>query len=190
VALVTIISCGIIIIRFVAMLARLAKRTAFPLLKPACFSFSKIDKKPNLYDLLQLKPDASRAQIEHNYYKLCKKYNPTNSPDPEDYSRLLNEAYVILSNEPLRTKYDREQGFVKDPNAKPEQAADPTAQREQATQQEYKKMKVGLSEALGDKATRTQSTILTIAGLATLIATVLMIFGSSEDSKKKRPSQP
>lgn len=70
------------------------------------YSFSKIDKKPDLYSLLEVKPFSTQAQISYNYHRLLKQYNPSDSSDPAGYTKLLNEAYVILSNEKLRAKYD------------------------------------------------------------------------------------
>jgi len=75
------------------------------------FAFSKLDKKPNLYSLLELQPYSTQDQVSYNYHRLIKKYNPDGSSDPQGYARILNEAYIILSNEKLRAKYDQENGF-------------------------------------------------------------------------------
>lgn len=75
-----------------------ASKTVSCLSKSQLYCFSKIDKKPNLYGLLEVKPNATPKEISFNYYKLIRKYNPTSSPDPTGHAKLLNEAFVILSN--------------------------------------------------------------------------------------------
>lgn len=65
-------------------------KTAYNLSKPSFYSFSKFDKKPNLYALLELKPDATQKEISYNYYRLIRKYNPTSSTDPSGHAKLLN----------------------------------------------------------------------------------------------------
>ncbi|MDH5752416.1 MAG: DnaJ domain-containing protein [Deltaproteobacteria bacterium] len=76
-------------------------------------------KQPSYYDLLQLKPDASAAEIKTAYHRLLKQYHPDLhnhsefnwvKEEAERMSRKISEAYEVLSDESKRKKYDRELG--------------------------------------------------------------------------------
>ncbi len=92
---------------------KLHKIPCFLLNLKAMSSNSSLNKRPNLYTLLEVKPTAKPEEIQYSYYRLLKKYRPDPNADPEKHAKLLNEAYVILSNQKLREKYDKENGFAK-----------------------------------------------------------------------------
>lgn len=152
------------------------------------YGFSKIDKKPDLYVLLELKPTATQEQIRYNYFKLMAKYNPSNSSDPPGHSKLLNQAYVILSNQKLKEKYDRENGFV---GQKEEmlKAANSTSNeflgRPGETESFYNKAKNGVAEFMGDKVTRLKQRLtLIVAALLTMLLVSNLKDLVHRDSKK------
>ena len=78
------------------MILRFFKHT--PFIRNNYYSFTKIDKKPDLYSLLELKHTATPKEIQYSYYKLSRKYNPSDSSNPAGHAKLLNEAFIILSN--------------------------------------------------------------------------------------------
>jgi curved DNA-binding protein CbpA len=88
------------------MWSQLIKNHSKSLLNVPRGLFSKLDNKPDLYVLLELKPTATQEQIRYNYFKLMAKYNPDGNGDPSGHSQLLNQAYIILSNDKLKAKYD------------------------------------------------------------------------------------
>jgi len=68
-------------------------------------------KETELYDLLEVEPDATAAEIKKAYYKRARLLHPDkNRHDPEAHSRFqrVGEAYQVLSNDELRQKYDAE----------------------------------------------------------------------------------
>jgi len=66
------------------------------------------------YDILEVSPKASIEVIERAYRVLAKKYHPDTAPEnvshseAEEKMKKLNEAYEVLSNPILRTKYDHQ----------------------------------------------------------------------------------
>ncbi|XP_071527543.1 dnaJ homolog subfamily C member 30, mitochondrial-like isoform X1 [Panulirus ornatus] len=69
-----------------------------------------IEYKKNYYDVLQLTPKATQAQVKSAYYKLSKTYHPDQSKGKEDTSvrfREITEAYEILGNFHKRKMYDK-----------------------------------------------------------------------------------
>ncbi|XP_028840761.1 dnaJ homolog subfamily C member 30, mitochondrial [Denticeps clupeoides] len=62
------------------------------------------------YDILQVSPAASQAQIKTAYYKQSFIYHPDKNAGREDAARRfsqISEAYRVLGNRALRRKYDR-----------------------------------------------------------------------------------
>lgn len=62
------------------------------------------------YDVLQLTPKATQAQVKDAYYKLSKKYHPDQyrgDEDPAKKFREIKEAYEVLGNFHQRKMYDR-----------------------------------------------------------------------------------
>ena len=67
-------------------------------------------KLPDLYEVLEVPRDASKAQITKAYRKLAKQYHPDKNPDnpeAEERFKLISEAYQILSDPEKRERYDR-----------------------------------------------------------------------------------
>lgn len=59
------------------------------------------------YEILGVKPVATKAEIKKAFIELSKKYHPDVSanPDPEQFSKVA-EAYAILGHQKLRESYD------------------------------------------------------------------------------------
>ena len=60
----------------------------------------------NYYDILEVKPNASKAQIKHAYYMLAKKYHPEVNHKTEEKFKTINLAYEVLSDKQKRQEYD------------------------------------------------------------------------------------
>ena len=62
------------------------------------------------YDVLGIKKDASPDEIKKAYRSLSLKYHPDRNPSEEAKTKIcdINEAYECLSDEKLRSEYDRQ----------------------------------------------------------------------------------
>jgi len=66
-------------------------------------------KEKDLYDVLQVPPDASQADIKKAYYKLARKEHPDKNGGTEEATakfQRISDAYQVLSDEAQREKYD------------------------------------------------------------------------------------
>merc|ERR1719436_1207996 len=66
-------------------------------------------KETELYDTLELTPEASTAEIKKAYYRLARKHHPDkNSGDADAKVRFqaISEAYQVLVDEEQRARYD------------------------------------------------------------------------------------
>ena len=62
-----------------------------------------------MYDLLEVKPDATDSQIKKAYYKLARELHPDKNPDDpnaNDRFQQLSQAYQVLSNPTTREQYN------------------------------------------------------------------------------------
>jgi len=61
----------------------------------------------SLYDILEIKPNASEQEIKKAYYSLSKKYHPDKCSEPDANQKFqeINSAYQILIDDKLRTNY-------------------------------------------------------------------------------------
>ncbi|TAG86716.1 MAG: hypothetical protein EAZ20_12175 [Bacteroidetes bacterium] len=67
---------------------------------------------PNLYEILEVSPNASQTEIKISYKKLALKYHPDRNPNnnaSEEYFKIIVQAYQILGNENTRRQYDYQQ---------------------------------------------------------------------------------
>jgi len=63
---------------------------------------------PNYYAVLGLTNDSSQSEIKNQYRVLAKQYHPDRNPDSsEEKMAKINKAYEILSDEKLKTEYDK-----------------------------------------------------------------------------------
>ena len=71
--------------------------------------FSNMDH----YNLLGVKPGASKEEIKDAYRALAKKYHPDRNPDPTAAAKFnqITEAFQILSNTRERRRYDAERSY-------------------------------------------------------------------------------
>ncbi len=65
---------------------------------------------PNYYEILQVAPDASPADIKRAYRALSLEWHPDRNSSPEAHSKIqvINEAYETLSDAQKRSFYDME----------------------------------------------------------------------------------
>ncbi len=65
-------------------------------------------KETQLYDILEIKPEASPTEIKKAYRKLAIKWHPdkNKSPEAEERFKKISEAYAILSDEEKRNNYN------------------------------------------------------------------------------------
>jgi curved DNA-binding protein CbpA len=73
--------------------------------------------RKDLYQVLQLSPNACPEVIKAAYRALMEKYHPDKHPEhrrawAEETSRQLNAAYAILGNARKREEYDAANGFT------------------------------------------------------------------------------
>ena len=63
---------------------------------------------PNYYAVLGLTDDSSQSEIKNQYRTLAKQYHPDRNPDSsEEMMTKINKAYEVLSDEKLKTEYDK-----------------------------------------------------------------------------------
>jgi len=76
--------------------------------QPRSFTTSSILCK-NYYDVLEITPKATSAQVKSSYYRLSKKYHPdVNKTSQAQYKfSEISEAYQVLGNKKKRLIYDR-----------------------------------------------------------------------------------
>lgn len=95
-----------------------------------------------LYELLNLRPNASAKDIKQSYYELAKKYHPDtcdNSKEAYENFQLINGAYQILGDAKLRMYYDK---FGIKPEIKSTEAAKPNKSSLQTVLQKNKNRKL------------------------------------------------
>jgi DnaJ-class molecular chaperone len=72
-------------------------------------------KKPNYYDILNIKPDASQEQIKKMFKRLSLAYHPDTEADTgvngDHRFRTIIKAYETLKKPDKRKKYDLEIGI-------------------------------------------------------------------------------
>jgi len=84
-------------------------------------------KETQLYDLLEITPDASPQDIKKAYRKMAMKYHPDknpNNPEAESKFKDIGQAYEILGDDEKRERYDKygmdafkEGGMSQDPGS-------------------------------------------------------------------------
>lgn len=74
------------------------------------FSNNENEYAKNYYSILGISKTATQEEIRRAYYKLMAKYHPDknkNSDNSNTITKLINEAYEVLSDEEKREQYDR-----------------------------------------------------------------------------------
>ena len=66
----------------------------------------------DLYEALEVQPDASEAEIRKAYRRLALRSHPdvNKAPDAEETFARIAEAYAVLSDAKKRSTYDRQRG--------------------------------------------------------------------------------
>ena len=64
-------------------------------------------KEMDYYNILNVNPEATTCEIKKVYYQLAKTTHPDKNPSNSETFKLINEAYQVLGNESLRTKYNQ-----------------------------------------------------------------------------------
>lgn len=76
-----------------------------------------LSSEKNLYEILEVSPDASEVAIKSAYRKLARKYHPDLNQGDETSSKMfkkVTEAYEILSDSEKKKNYDILRGFYRD----------------------------------------------------------------------------
>ncbi|MFM7585348.1 MAG: J domain-containing protein, partial [Caldilinea sp.] len=78
---------------------------------PSCATLHAM--APSYYEILQVGPDASQAEIAASYRKLARKLHPDLNPAPDAHAQMqrLNEAYNTLRHPQQRQRYDEALGL-------------------------------------------------------------------------------
>ena len=58
------------------------------------------------YDILEVSPTATEAELKKSYRKLALKYHPDRNPDAGDKFKEISMAYEVLSDSKKRAIYD------------------------------------------------------------------------------------
>lgn len=74
----------------------------------------------DLYKRLGISETASKEEIKKAYKKKAMKNHPDKGGDPKDFHK-INYAYMVLTNETQRSKYDKGENFESDNKQSPEQ---------------------------------------------------------------------
>lgn len=71
--------------------------------------------KADLYEILQVSPNAEPEVIESAYRRLARKYHPDVNLSPDAAARMkeINQAYEILNDPQKRAKYDAQRRFAR-----------------------------------------------------------------------------
>ncbi len=97
--------------------------------------------EPNHYEILEVSPDASQAEIKQAYRRLVKQYHPDTNQQNTDKEQIIriNAAYEILGDCQSRQFYDRQLGFGSTSfNHHTEETSDRRQKRTATAQQNYK----------------------------------------------------
>jgi molecular chaperone DnaJ len=70
----------------------------------------------SVYDILQVKPDASDEEIKVKYKELARQYHPDKNNGDDSKMVELNEAYHLIDTPEKRKEYDSKNAFVADFN--------------------------------------------------------------------------
>lgn len=70
-----------------------------------------MDKSPNYYEFLEVDPAAPAEEIRQAYRRKLKEFHPDKNPqrqaEAEEITKVLNQAYHVLSDPGRRAAYDR-----------------------------------------------------------------------------------
>ena len=79
------------------------------------------------YEVLDIPPSASEAEIKRAYYLMAKRYHPDLHPHNQALAerrlRLINEAYETLKNRESRARYNR---WLRAQNAQNDNVSNPS----------------------------------------------------------------
>lgn len=70
-----------------------------------------INKELNYYNILNLEFNFEAKELKVNYRNLSKEHHPDKNGGDDKIFKIINEAYKVLSDEILRSRYDRESKF-------------------------------------------------------------------------------
>lgn len=102
----------------------------------------------NHYDILEIDPTASQAEIKQAYRRLAKRFHPDSNRETSSHDRItrINAAYEVLSDPYQRQSYDRQLHYAgrgRSDNFEPVVGYADRQQRATAAQRRYQQRQTG-----------------------------------------------
>lgn len=93
---------------------------------------------PNYYKILGVSRNATKEEIKKAYRKLALQWHPDKNKSPDAHHKFIeiNEAYLILSDDEARTKYDREYDYYFDTQERATESKTEFQEKGQKTKEE------------------------------------------------------
>ncbi|MGG6293004.1 J domain-containing protein [Leptolyngbya sp. AN02str] len=101
-------------------------------------------RPPNYYETLDVRPEATQAEVKQAYRRLAKQFHPDANPDAAGHEQIaqINAAYEVLGDPQRRQRYDQRLQYHSGNAEESTTVADRQARTAEA-QEQYRKRKTG-----------------------------------------------